>query len=182
MPVPIRIFLDTEIPTAEDPRLISPGLASEQSDDHLYVVLTQGWTKEDCSDFVRNEILPLLDARDPDYLTPAGAAARIEEWLDKQRNGDRGVQVKLVCDHPDDWHLLQRLFTGEPGWAAQFNAAMLLAQEGVLLEDDLGGRNPARVRRLFAAKGEFIERHGGRHHALADALALRFAWGEAWLA
>ena len=55
----VRLFLDTEFTSFNNPRLISFALVAETG-EALYLERSEGWTIEDCSGFVREAVLPLL--------------------------------------------------------------------------------------------------------------------------
>lgn len=59
----IKVFLDCEFTSFEEPNLISIGLVTEDGNQSFYSELTDTYTLEDCSAFVILNVLPLLDAK-----------------------------------------------------------------------------------------------------------------------
>lgn len=56
----MRVFLDTEFTgLSSDPRLLSIGLVAENGAE-FYIELTDGWSEENCSAWVREHVIPLL--------------------------------------------------------------------------------------------------------------------------
>ncbi|MGF6935738.1 hypothetical protein OKW41_004900 [Paraburkholderia sp. UCT70] len=57
------LFLDTEYTGfgQRTPRLISPGIVAEDASREFYIEFSDTWQIEDCSDFVKREVLPLLE-------------------------------------------------------------------------------------------------------------------------
>lgn len=90
----INVFLDCEFTNFDQPKLISIALVTEDSKLSFYAELTDTYTREDCSDFVIETVLPLLDAKDlslPDNggyshvhakITFAQCSEYLKRWID----------------------------------------------------------------------------------------------------
>jgi hypothetical protein len=169
------LFLDTEFtqifsPNLE-PKLISIGLINEEGDKTFYAELTDHYIVEECSDFVREIVLPLLDAPDlPAKIDYNAIYARMSfddcrvhltHWIELI-----GEPALCLSDAPNfDWPFVQDLFYDHPWpgyllkkpqncvpfqWEAQFkyHKAATIAQQS---------------------------REFRRHHALDDAKVMRLA-------
>ena len=56
----MKVFIDTEFSDFFQLELISLGMVTDDG-RHCYVELSEGWTRDKCSAFVQEEVLPLLD-------------------------------------------------------------------------------------------------------------------------
>jgi hypothetical protein len=164
----VAVFYDAEFTTLEpDSDLLSIGFVAADSDAELYIEIT------DCrghpSDFVKQHVLPLFGLHDPECLTRAQAAVRIQEWLDGLRGGDRTREIGLVSDSAWDWNHVSRLFfrPEEPYWPMIFNVSDIRIQHGF---------STGRERDNFSVELQAYHlRHQQQHHALVDARALKYA-------
>ena len=147
----MEVFFDTEFTDFAHPRVISVGFAA--ADGSTLYVQVDGWTHAECSPFVRDVVLPLLDG--PERLPYREAALRIDGWLRAF-----GESVSLYSDSAIDLRLLDELFaTGNVARPALIEAAVFAPSiAGELIREAL------------------YEQTLRRHHALDDALALREAW------
>lgn len=148
----MRAFLDTEFTDFTDPALISFALVAEDG-RAFYAELTDGWRLEQCSGFVRNIVLPLLDGADA--MTRVEARVRLTEWL-----ATLGSEVEVVYDAAVDGRLLA-------GVLAPYTAAGPALRGGVL---DWPGA--AMARRFMDLLEGGLAAEPRRHHALVDARAL----------
>lgn len=99
----MRIFFDTEFTTLQadaDAYLISAGFVSEDGNHELYAEITD-FPRHNCSPFVREEVLPLLDAPAEQRFTEIMFAIRLVEWLNEFND-----PLELFSDSPMDWNLL----------------------------------------------------------------------------
>lgn len=99
----MRIFFDTEFTTLQadaDAYLISAGFVSEDGDHEFYAEITD-FPRHDCSPFVREVVLPLLDAPAEQRFTEIMFAIRLVEWLN-----EFDEPIELFSDSPTDWNLL----------------------------------------------------------------------------
>lgn len=153
------IFADTEFADFDNPRLISVGLVAEDAYRWIYSEIDADHWYKYASEFVLSDVVPLLHQRFGQEQ-PAQAAQRIRDWAAKLPE-----MGQIACDSDYDWDLLRRLMLDNGGWPEQF------------------ANTPHRI--LWTPEmGELLElyflRYGlDRHHALNDATALRFAYGEA---
>lgn len=99
------IFLDTEFTGLwqPDPKLISLALVPADGHHEFYaeVEIGDGWTFWDCSDFVREEVLPLLKGREC-LVTRAELRESLMAWFATM---PRSVQV--ACDSEIDFRFLK---------------------------------------------------------------------------
>lgn len=150
------IFIDTEFTDFDRPRLISIGMAVENLGGEFYAEVHDDFWRRHASDFVRSEVVPLLNMYGE---LPHEIADRIRTWA-----ATLPEMGQIACDSDYDWDLLRRLMLDNGGWPEQF-------------ED-----KPLRIE-WTPDFGELLElyflRYGlTRHHALHDARALRFAHAE----
>lgn len=146
------VFFDTEFTDLMNPTLISIGFIAEDQAT-LYVELS-GWSPEECSYFVLETVLPLLDATR--RLSAAEAAKSITDWL--QRQGD---SVTLLSDATIDAALLERL----------------LRVAGIPMPDNV----EEAIEFFPSVDGDIVRENLydmglRRHHALDDAKALLASW------
>lgn len=161
----IQVFFDTEFSDCDraDPQIISIGFVVDQEKPHedLYIELSDGWSKDAVSPFVTETVLPLLGRYYPELLRRSAAAARIEQYFDELRNGDRAVSIELASDSEWDWVMLCSLY--EPRWPSHFNATFKVRPFTELQE--------SLITEYFEVNGLEAD----RHHALIDARALAYA-------
>ena len=74
----MHVFFDTEFTDlTSDPRLLSIGLVAEDGSE-LYIELTDGWSEENCSRWVREHVIPTLGKGE--RLTRRESGRRILAW------------------------------------------------------------------------------------------------------
>ncbi len=171
-----RIFFDTEftdlIGIAQDPALISIGLITEDGARSFYAELTDAYTIEQCSVFVRVGVLPLLDAPELSLelnytaiyarMTAIQCRGLLAEWLEQA-----GCHVELWSDAPQfDWHFIVELFHGQ-AWP---NNLALAPRSCIPGDKALLSARPIRVEEVYSRQ------HYRRHHALDDAKVNREVW------
>lgn len=158
------IFLDTEFTHLESdsPRLISIGLVAEDGRE-FYAELSDNYQLQDCSDFVVQTVLPLLEGGDARMLS-AQAAGRIQAFIESF--GD--VEVVLRTDAPSyDWTLVADLFQFYGCWPTN-----LRRKCGTVYFN-----TPSQASRYLGASASYWKDNGSRqHHALVDARCMLFAW------
>ena len=156
----MRWFLDTEF--AEDGeriRLISLALVSER-DDRFYRVLSDGWSVDDCNDWVRQHVLPLLPPRGPLWST------REQTRKDVTRLLMRDGTPEIWADYGSyDWVALCQLF----GTMMDLPSGMPMFVRDLRQE----------VFRLGVSQWDLPSRKSAKHDALEDSLELRDRW--VWL-
>jgi hypothetical protein len=155
---PTLIFMDTEFTDFDYPQLISIGLVSE-SGERFYAEMSNGWSREGCTPFVVQTILPQLTSGE--FLQErCYAGRRLADWL-----AEHAGPVRVVTDAPGyDWVLMLDLLAGI--------APENLYPEPIAFYSDCF---PELVPLLQEAREKaFAE--APAHHALNDAEALREAW------
>jgi hypothetical protein len=150
------VFLDTEFTDFIQIDLISIGLVAE--DGREFYAERNDYRREDCSSFVIVEVLPLLNRVPGAKCSSAHLSFRLREWFASLEE-----PVTLVFDYPSDWELLAEALRGD-----------LLAELPANLSETL------LIGHDVVSDGNFKEAYEGsfgrdwpRHHALADARALR---------
>ncbi len=150
------VFLDTEFTNlALDAKPISVGFVAQDGARAFYAE-SADWRREECSEFVIESVLPLLDG--PAYPI-AELGLRIKAWLE-----DLGPGISLLSDSPDyDLAILNTVLHG-CGWPGNVRRALAaLPTEGTLAT-------------IF--RNAFEEAMVGlrTHHALDDARGNRYAY------
>jgi hypothetical protein len=173
---PVTLFYDCEFTDlTPDSDLLSIGFVASDFSHELYIELLDAEVRLS-SDFVRSEVIPLFGKHNPEVLTRAAAAVRIEEWLDDLRDGDRSRQIVALSDSAWDWQHLIELFVTMPGeetWARKFNVVGRYVSTAFT-----SGRQSVA---FDAALEVYHRQHQERHHALVDARALKAAYWESRL-
>jgi hypothetical protein len=171
---PVVLFFDTEYSQRDSAHCapISLALVARDTGDELYLVLEGGWTPQDCSDFVRANVLPQLHGLDPIVCTAAGALGAIETFIARLRS-DPWQPVQLACDWPMDWDVLMQLPLAPKQWAAEHSIQPVLLHHLIDQPEAVQTFNRARDNYLANPPGENAT---GHHHALIDARALYHAW------
>jgi len=160
----LSVFFDTEFTkfrTVDDePKLISIGLVSEDGRE-FYAELLDTWDISDCSQFVISVVLELLD--NEEYVKEADLAVKLKDWIESLG----AEEVVLRCDAPAyDWPFVAELFQFY-GWPVN-----LRRKCGTVYFD-----NDRQVHRFQSGLAMFWHDNSGKmHHALTDAMSLRFAW------
>lgn len=148
----LLLFLDTEFSNYAHPDLISIGIARLDGAD-FYAEITD-YRPDDCTDFVRAEIIPLLGKIPSAACTSVELSSRLRDWFDALSE-----PATILCDYETDWQLLQAAFIGD----------LPLNIGTHQLVDHKVFRHPA------YKLGEVLTYSAAwpPHHALADAQALR---------
>jgi hypothetical protein len=154
------LFLDTEYAGygQTTPQLISLALVAEDGKREFYVEIADTWRVADCTEFVKREVLPLLDG--PRY-TSVQARAELRAWL-----ADSPRKVQVACDSSTDFNFL----LGLAGSPCPINLASDYFDLRPLIDLTVYDRSVA----------AYYETDQRRHHALADARAYRRGW-LAWI-
>lgn len=168
------VFLDTEFTDLIAPVLLSYSMVS-LSGHEIYAELDlaldpAGHEKlRACSGFTRNTVIPQLGRMPTSKCSKWELGNRAGEWL-IARAADAGGQIRVGYDYDDDFALLKDAMLEARIWD---RVRPLLAPENI---DSITGC----VEGALAAEASWLEsslyRGLERHHALADALALRAAW------
>jgi hypothetical protein len=104
-----RVYFDTEFTSlTANASIISIGLVNDLGDKTFYAELADNYSKEDCSEFCRMTVLPLLEhghAR----MTLSELRIKLHAWLNAC-----GPGAVLICDSPRDIIQLKYLFPAGP--------------------------------------------------------------------
>jgi hypothetical protein len=143
----VRLYVDTEFTDFLDCDLISVALVAD--DGREFYGERSDFDRQICSEFVRAAVLSQLGQFPYRVFTREALRAELLTWLDQFA----GEPERLLCvDYAGDWELLLDLVGEVPaGW----QAIQIYAQ-------------PDRLEAYY-------REHGGRHHALFDARANRYA-------
>jgi 3'-5' exoribonuclease Rv2179c-like domain len=157
-----NVFFDTEFTTINPmakPFLISIGCVAEDGSREFYAELTDTWTIDQCSSFVRATVLPLLEGTPDVQMTEIELAAKLKDWIE----GLGAEEVILRSDAPDyDWQFIERIFKMH-GWPSN------LCQKCSTVSSHLHRYN---VGKMYFWK----DNEARQHHALVDARCVQFAW------
>ena len=99
------VFLDTEFTQFEVPELISIALVAE--DGREFYAESNGYTRDKCSGFVRETVVPLLGRVPGAACTKKELAERLTEWF--QGLGEPSI---VIYDFATDWDLLAKAMPG----------------------------------------------------------------------
>lgn len=156
------VFLDTEFTDFVQIDLISIALVSENGHE-LYAERTD-FRREDCSDFVRAAVLPLLGRIAGATCTRGQLTQRLRTWLEALPE-----PATLVFDYFSDWELLVDAILGDDydKLPVSIGGKQLLAAD--IVSDSV----------FQNALNRTFTREWPPHHALADARAIRAGY-RAW--
>ncbi|MDE1716211.1 3'-5' exoribonuclease [Chromobacterium amazonense] len=150
------VFVDTEFTDFIQIDLIAIGLVAE--DGREFYAERNDYRREDCSDFVRAYVLPLLGQVKGASCSVQELTLRLHGWLESLRQ-----PVTLVFDYASDWDLLADALQAEDGQPLPSN----LGEKWLLTPEVIG--DPV----FRQAMTETYSANWPPHHALADARALR---------
>jgi hypothetical protein len=164
----MNLYLDTEFTQFQNPKLISIALISDDAKHLFYAELTDTYKMSDCSDFVIETVLPLLDA--PEFSKPLNAEGFYDKMTLKQCRKYLAAwlakidsKVRIYTDAPCyDFTLLKSIFK-ENQWPQNVDPAPHTPAVGACE----WMRFDARYERAFD-----LNKNLRRHHALDDAIAL----------
>jgi hypothetical protein len=145
----MRVFVDCEFTDFIDCDLISIALVAD--DDREFYAERSDFDLASCSEFVRAAVLPQLGQYPGRVFTREGLRTALLNWLDQFADEPE----RMLCfDYAGDWELLVDLVGDVPtGWLA--------CHIGEVMD--------------FGRAETYFREHGGRHHALHDARANRYA-------
>lgn len=177
------IFFDTEFTDfGADSRLISIGFVSEDGQREFYAELSNAYHIADCSDFVRESVLPQLQGGST-LMSIRELAVKLIAWLMEFKE-----PVQLATDSLTwDWPWMQVIYAEFGGhllentqvWGSMKNAPSRL--ESVARPSNVNAKPvllyEASLLPAFDRAMEHAFESGlRRHHALDDAKANRFGW------
>lgn len=153
MPFNNFIFLDTEFTSFESPKLISLGLAAATG-ENFYAEVPFSTTL--ASPFVHEVVMPLLNHDSTAYCQLNELHLRLLNWFTVVRTNS---EVVLCFDSNYDEILFRTIFDGYPPKFLRFR--------------NVDGNINELLRHEFHVKNMLPE-----HHALNDAMAMRYAFRE----
>ncbi len=162
----INVFFDTEFTTVKPgatPGLISIGCVAHDGRE-FYAELSDTWTVGECSPFVIDHVLPLLDRQA--MLKETDLSAKLKVWIESLGQGE----VVLRTDAPRyDWPLVEHTFQFFGNWPRN-----LRRRCGTIYFEN------EEMEAVFnqALESFWKTNEVRRHHALVDARSLQFAWSE----
>lgn len=161
------IFFDTEFSELGiDPRLISIGLVSEDGTRTFYAELSDTYQLSDCSNFVREAVLPHLVGGEA-LMTMDGLTLRLGNWLESFEQ-----PVQLATDSLSwDWPWIQELFSTPGTWPENLDGKPASLYE--MVDSPFLERS---AEQIFQSHEPRLR----RHYALDDAKVNRLVW-LAWL-
>lgn len=168
------VFLDTEFTNLTSPALLSFSIVSlDAREIYAELDLVQdpiGQTRlRASSEFTRKTVVSQFGRIPKSKCSAWELGNRAGEWL-IARAADAGGQITVAYDYDHDFALLRDAMMVTSIWD---QVQPLLAPENI---DSITGR----IEGKLAAEASWLEsslyRGLERHHALADALALRAAW------
>lgn len=150
------LFLDTEYTGLgqRPPKLISLALVAEDGSREFYVELADTWAIEDCTAFVKREVLPLLGGP---RESRAEARSELRSWLAAAPR-----KVQTACDAETDWRFLLDLLGPDrpPNLVDSYYDLRPLIDTSV----------------YDRAVQDYYRKDPRMHHALTDARAYRCGW------
>lgn len=161
----MNVFFDTEFTTIDKKNgvqtLISIGCVAQDGRE-FYAELTDTWHQFNCSQFVVENVLPLLQGSEY-QMTEAALAVHLKDWIESMSE----KEVTLRSDAPlYDWVWVEQLFN-DYGWPKN-----LRQKSGTIYFN-----HDSQIRRYQDALGKFWKANAAQqHHALVDARSLQFAW------
>ncbi len=175
------VFIDTEFTELSiAPGLISIGLVSEDGNRVFYAELSDTYQSSECSDFVRDAVLPQLQGGDA-LMTMRELSLRLVDWLIAFSE-----PVQLATDSLQwDWPWIEKIFAEAgaylleqtPAWQDIKDSPHRLAS--VACPANVDGRPYALQQAAafnLAVEQAFESGLLRCHHALDDAKANRIAW------
>lgn len=170
----VNVFFDTEFTDlTKMGSLVSIGLINEIGDRTFYAELTDTYNRFSCSEFVRSNVLPVLNS---EPLKPplsnnnihakfslAETKYYLHQWFENQIE-----LIQLWSDAPFyDWFYVQELFK------AGFPSNLIRTPKSLVVDD-------SSLKKLFEARvvQAYTINRLTRHHALNDARVAREAWLE----
>lgn len=159
----LRVFLDCEFTSlGVGPQLISIGMVSEMDTRKtFYAELADTYSIEDCSDFVIDIVLPLLEGGSA-RMTMVELALNLKNWIE-----GLGQPVTFATDSICyDWPWILEIFEKPGSWPANLDRQPLL----------LNFNDLQRAERFNDAVELAFASGLRRHHALDDAKANRLGW------
>jgi hypothetical protein len=156
------VFVDTEFTDFVQIDLISIALVAD--DGREFYAERTDYCRDDCNDFVRAAVLPMLGRINGAACTRTELTARLRAWFEALPE-----PATLVFDYFSDWELLADAFLGNDFDKPPANVCDKLMLGGEIVEDPL----------YQHALDLSFTREWPRHHSLADAKAMMAGY-RAW--
>ena len=156
------VFLDTEFTSFVRPDLISMGLVAE--DGREFYAERTDYRKDDCSDFVRETVLPLLGRVPGAACSRAELTRRVRQWFEALPE-----PATIIFDYERDWLLLAEAYLGSEHQKPPANVGEKLHLDRFAITHPI----------FEQAQNLIYTPDWPPHHALADARALRAGY-RAW--
>jgi hypothetical protein len=148
----MRIFIDTEFTNHVHPDLISIGIAAEGG--QVFYAERTDYRHENCTSFVRSEVIPLLGRESAATCTTEELSRRLYEWFRMLPEA-----ATVFYDFETDRQLLEASFLGpRPGNLAGYE----------LVDHKIFRHSAYKLGEVLTYSATWPP-----HHALADAQALR---------
>lgn len=156
------VFLDTEFTKFNRPDLISIALVGE--DGREFYAERTDYYPEDCTEFVRETVLPLLGRVPDSACTRPELTNRVQEWFKQLPE-----PATVIFDYDWDWTLLAVAMLGRPHSKPPGDFAKQLYLDRYTITHPVFER----------AQNNTYTQDWPPHHALADARALMAGY-RAW--
>lgn len=163
------VFLDTEFTGfTETAELISVGMATDHPTAKTFYREVSNFHRHEASDFVKKEVLPLLEHGACSLPLPKVALATWEWLRDLHREGRE--EIFIAVDYYGDWVWLEKLLALAAAYGAPTKFPKGLHQRPVDIWPLI-----RRPEVLELTEAWYASQNYRRHHALHDALANREA-------
>lgn len=165
----MEVFIDTEFTTLDSgtnlPELISIGCVTTNGQE-FYAELSDSWQLKNCSQFVVDSVLPLLEGAEYQMMQTQ-CAFHLKNWFEKLI----APSITLRSDAPDyDWPLLRGLLEDNGCWPNNLHREC----------QNISFPSPIKQQRFDSALNKYWQSNQPRrHHALIDARGLAKAWSMA---
>ena len=155
----MKVFFDTEFTSlvASDVHLISAGFISEDGQHEFYEEVSN-FPRHSCSQFVKEVVIPLLDAPEPKRCALPIFAGHLIDWFNSFDE-----PIHLITDYSGDWYLIQ----------AALGDLVNMLKHPLKCSAVYVGANTADVEEHFWSR---YENERKQHHAMYDARCLRECW------
>lgn len=157
----MNVFIDTEFSSMNAPELLSIGLVTDDGTE-CYVEIAD--ERISVNAFVRGKVLPQWGLMPVQVRSSIELGRHVDSWLSSL---GRRAPVAVVHDYETDFVLLRDALLSAMCWG-RWSKVLVSHQVGFL------SRAPISNEAMDASWTASMQRDGiGRHHALADARALR---------
>ncbi|MEO7916750.1 MAG: hypothetical protein ABIR16_03835 [Dokdonella sp.] len=156
----MNLFIDTEFSSLKAPELLSIGLVADDGRE-FYVEIADD--RIPVNAFVKRTVLPQWGLMPLQVRSSIELGRHVDKWL----SGLRRTSIAVVYDYEADFDLLRNALVSAMCWG-RWSKVLVPHQVGFL------SREHASNEAMDSSWTASMQRDGiGRHHALADARALR---------